>query len=110
MRLKLNYLASMPNNVSGKNPIQLTIQITIPTVKDGGGNILLWGSFSAAGTGTLVKIEGKMDGAKYRQVLEENLLLCQNVVNGEEGLPFKAHSKTDHTVVEGEKGECHCIA
>ena len=33
-----------------------------------------WGCFSAAGTGRLVKIEGKMNGAKYREILDENLL------------------------------------
>jgi hypothetical protein len=38
---------------------------TIPTVKHGGGSIMLWG-FSAAGTGRLVRIEGKMNGAKNR--------------------------------------------
>ena len=35
---------------------------------------LLWGCFSAAGTGRLVRIEGKMNGAKYRESLDENLL------------------------------------
>jgi hypothetical protein len=39
-----------------------------------GGGILLWGCFSAAGTGRLVRVEGKMNGAKYRDVLDENLL------------------------------------
>ncbi len=36
---------------------------TIPTVKLGGGNIMLWGCCSAKGTGQLDRIEGTMDGA-----------------------------------------------
>jgi hypothetical protein len=35
---------------------------------------MLWGCFSAAGMGRLVRIEGKMNGAKYREILDENLL------------------------------------
>ena len=47
---------------------------TIPTVKHGGGRIMLLGCFSVAGTGRFVRIDGIMNGAKYRQILEENLL------------------------------------
>ena len=42
---------------------------TIPTVKHGGGSTMLWGYFSAAGTGRLIRIEAKMNGA----ILDENL-------------------------------------
>ena len=30
--------------------------------------------FSAVGTGRLVRIKGKLNGAKYREVLDDNLL------------------------------------
>ncbi|CAM4721734.1 unnamed protein product [Leuciscus chuanchicus] len=47
---------------------------TVSTVKHGGGSIMLWGCFSAAWTGRLVAIEGKMNVAKYRDILDEKLL------------------------------------
>ena len=47
---------------------------TIPTVKQGGGNLMLWGCFSAKGTGRLHHIEGRMNGAMYRDILGDNLL------------------------------------
>jgi len=35
---------------------------------------MLWGCFSSAGTGKLVRKEGTMDGEKYRRKVDVNLL------------------------------------
>ena len=45
---------------------------TIPTEMRGCGR-MLWGCFSTAGTGSQVSIEGQMNEAKYREILDENL-------------------------------------
>src|SRR4029434_1485197 len=45
----------------------------IPTVKYGGGSLMLWGCFSSKGPGHLVRIHGIMDSIKYQQILNENL-------------------------------------
>ena len=47
---------------------------TIPTVKHDGGSIMLWGCVSATGTEKLVRIKENIYGAKYREILDENLL------------------------------------
>ncbi len=40
---------------------------TVPTVKHGGRNIMLWRCFSAKGKEQVHRIKGTMDGAMYRQ-------------------------------------------
>ena len=40
-----------------------------PTVKHGGGNIMVWGSISGRGVGDLVKIGGIMDKMVYHNIL-----------------------------------------
>ena len=44
-----------------------------PTVKHGGGSIMVWGCMSAAGPGNLHIIDGIMDQTKYLQILKNNL-------------------------------------
>lgn len=49
---------------------------------------MLWECFSSAGTGKLVRIKGKMDGAKYREIFEGNLV---------ERFTFHQDNKPKHT-------------
>jgi hypothetical protein len=42
-------------------------------VKYGGGSVMVWGCFSAAGVGKLAFIDGIMDHKVYIQLLKQNL-------------------------------------
>ena len=46
----------------------------IPTVKYGGGSLMLWGCFAASGPGALVKINGIMNSTKYQDIFAKNLV------------------------------------
>ncbi|KAK6296749.1 hypothetical protein J4Q44_G00328910 [Coregonus suidteri] len=69
---------------------------TIPTVKHGGGNIILWGCFSAKGTGRMHRIEGRMDGAMYREILANNLLPSVRALKMGRGWVFQHDNDPKH--------------
>lgn len=50
------------------NPINL-----VPTVKHGGGNVMVWGCMAASGVGNLVFIESTMRKEDYLKILQQNL-------------------------------------
>ena len=50
-------------------------QNLIPTVKYGGGSIMVWGYFAASGPGQLAIIDGKMYSQFYQDILQENVSL-----------------------------------
>uniref|UniRef100_A0A8C7T1N2 Transposase Tc1-like domain-containing protein n=1 Tax=Oncorhynchus mykiss TaxID=8022 RepID=A0A8C7T1N2_ONCMY len=70
---------------------------TIPTVKHGGGNIILWGCFSAKGTGRLHRIEGRMDGVMYHEILANNLLPSVRALKMGRGRVFQHDNDPKHT-------------
>ncbi|KAK3561307.1 hypothetical protein QTP86_030603 [Hemibagrus guttatus] len=45
----------------------------IPTVKYGGGSVMVWGCFAASGPGRLAVINGTMNSAVYKKILKENV-------------------------------------
>ena len=69
---------------------------TIPTVKHGGGNLMLRGCFSAKGTGRLHRIEGRMNGAMYREILGDNLPSVRALKMGH-GWVFQHDNEPKHT-------------
>ncbi len=74
-----------------------TVKNTIPTVKHGGGNIMLWGCFSAKGPGRLICVKERMNGAMYREILSENLLPSARALKMKRGWVFQHDNDPKHT-------------
>ncbi|KAK3522335.1 hypothetical protein QTP86_005286 [Hemibagrus guttatus] len=70
---------------------------TIPTVKHGGGNIMLWGCFSAKGPGRLIRVKERMNGAMYREILSKNLLPSARALKMKRGWVFQHDNDPKHT-------------
>ena len=80
MKLKLRFLVSSRLVVSKGKKLTLT-----QTIKHGGRNIMHCDCFSVKGTGRLHRVEGKMDGAKYGEILSENRLASDRTLNMDGG-------------------------
>ena len=69
----------------------------IPSVKYGGGSLMLWGCFSSKGPGHLVRIHGIMDSIKYQQILNENLTAPSSKLKMGCGWTFQQVNDPKHT-------------
>ena len=70
---------------------------TIPTVKHGGGNLMFWMYISANRTGRLHRIEGRMNGVMYREILGDNLLPSVRALKMGRGWVFQHYNDPKHT-------------
>jgi hypothetical protein len=66
-------------------------------MKHSGGSIMLCGCFSAAGTGRLVRIEGKMNRAEYREILDETCSRVLRTSDWRRRFTFQQDNDTKHT-------------
>ena len=69
---------------------------TILIIKHGGGNIMLWCCFSAKRRGRLHWVKGKMDGAKFREIMSENLLASTRTLKMVCGWMFQHNNDPKH--------------
>ncbi len=66
-------------------------------MKHEGENIMLWGCFSAKGPGRLICVKERMNGAKYRDILSENLLPSARALKMKRGWVFQHDNDPKHT-------------
>ena len=57
------------NHVWRKDAYYYSPKNTIPTVKFGGGNVMVWDIFSTDGTGNIQAIESRINVEKYHDIL-----------------------------------------
>ena len=96
MRPTLSSLASTGLALFGEREMTYNPKNTIPTIKHGGGNIRLWGVFSAKGTGRLHRIERRIDGAMYSEILGDNLLPSATTLEMGHGWIFQHDNDPKH--------------
>ncbi|KAL0175714.1 hypothetical protein M9458_028044, partial [Cirrhinus mrigala] len=87
---------SFTHRVQRKKKDEYNPKNTIPTLKHGGGNNMLWGCFSAKGTGRLHHIEERMDGAMYHKILGNNLLPSVRAMKMGRGWVFQHDNNPKH--------------
>lgn len=70
---------------------------TSPTVKHGGGSIMLWACVAASGTGNISLVEGRMNSIKYQQILEANITPSVKKLKMKRGWLLQQDNDPKHT-------------
>lgn len=80
-----------------KSGTALNKENLVPTVKHGGGGVMVWGCMSAKGVGKLTFIESTMDQYGYLNILKENLKQSAQQLNLGQDYWFQQDNDPKHT-------------
>ena len=76
---------------------EMNLACIVPTVKHGGGNIMVWASMSAHGPGPMRLVDGVMDQHQYRSILEETMLPAAETMFANRPWIFQHDNDPKHT-------------
>ena len=79
-----------------KSGTSLDIKNCVPTIKHGGGSIMVWGCFSYNGVGKLHFIDGTMDRFQYKRILVENLEASREMLDLMDDFTFQQDNDPKH--------------
>lgn len=71
----------------------------VPTVKHGGGNVIVWRAIGAAGVENLEFIDGIMNQHTYKSILESNLQASVDIFGLGSRLIFQQDNDPKHTAL-----------
>ena len=84
------YVRRMVGEALNQNCVQSTVQ-------HGGGGIMVWGCISRKGMGILEKVNGRLDGNGYINILENALVPTRDMLAMPRGWIFQQDNATCHT-------------
>ncbi|GFW10091.1 transposable element Tcb1 transposase [Trichonephila clavipes] len=82
-----------------KNKTALEPKNVLPTLKHGGGNVMVWGCVAHNGAGNLAFIDNKMNALAYIDVLRQSLLDSAKKLSMEKSFIFQQGNDPKHTAI-----------
>lgn len=82
-----------------KSKTAYDVKNILPTIKHGGGNVIVWGCMASNGVGNLAFIDNRMTARMYIDVLRSNLLTSARKLGLENSFYFQHDNDPKHTAM-----------